>query len=245
MTALLSNSSGHLQVFLPSFVWPCLVDGWMFLVGEQTSPLLTCFWAVSRKGPHEPFLWYPSPLLLLLLSNTVNLSCSFGFLGIHLWTSGCITPEQTPCRVLKFLHLSRTGNTILSIHLGLSSTDLQNFCPKVMCPWCSLVIVLVLQFLWQQVRVWWLKGRGSQGIKTSGFSGVFFFLNVDKSAFLSLKISAWIPLMPVVTHDLYNRTEITSQEKNSTSDSSQASLGFLRRQSFLIMVYVTEIIIKP
>jgi len=43
--------------------------------------------------------------------------------------------------------------------------------------------------------------------------------------------------MPVVTHDLYSSTKITSHRKNSTGNSSQAFLGFLS-QSFLIMVYI-------
>lgn len=33
--------------------------------------------------------------------------------------------------------------------------------------------------------------------------------------------------------------KVTSHEKNSTGDSSQASLGFLRSRCLLIVVYVT------
>lgn len=52
------------------------------------------------------------------------------------------------------------------------------------------VIVLVLWFFYQQPRLWSLKGKISQDSKTSGFScGVWiFFLDVDKSAFLSFPL---------------------------------------------------------
>ena len=162
----------------------------MVLVGEKASPLvLTYFWPIFQEGTDGPFLTiflqYFSLLLLLLVSAAVNASCGAGFSWLHLWTSGCIAPEETPHRALKFSHLSRTGSTILSTRPGLSSTVLLNFSPEVTCPWFSLVIVLVFQSLCQQLGVWWLEGR-SQDIKTSGFSGMGFFLNVDKSAFLSL-----------------------------------------------------------
>lgn len=189
------------------------------------------------------FPWYFSLLQLVLVSAPVNTGCSAGFSQLHPWTSRCIAPEQKCHRAPKFSHLSGTGGTILSTHPGLSSTVLLNFSSEVTCPWFSLVIVLVLWSLCQQLGVWWLKGRRSQDIKTSGFSGVGFFPECCQICFplssLRSVISAWMPCMPVVTHDLYSRMKITSHEKNSTGGSSQASLGFLRTQSFLIMVYVT------
>lgn len=48
-----------------------------------------------------------------------------------------------------------------------------------------------------------------------------------------------MPCVPIVTHDLYSSMKVTSHEKNSTGDSSQASLGFLRSRCLLIVVYVT------
>lgn len=150
----------------------------------------------------------------------------------HGFTSGCyVVPEQTPRRAPKFLHLRRISSTILSTCPGLSSTVLLNFSPEVTCPWFSLVIVLYIRSLCQHLGVWWLKGKRSQDIKTSGFSGVGFSYECWQICFplssLRLVISAWMPCMPVVPHDIYSRMKIISHEKNSTGHSSQDSLGFL------------------
>lgn len=148
--------------FLPLLDSACFVAGWFWLVNRLVLLFLPIFGPFSRKE-HMDLSSQSScgtfPRCCYSYRLAVNASCGAGFSRLHVWTSSCIAPEQTPRGALKFSHLSRMGSTILSTRPGLSSTVLLNFSCQVTCPWFSLVIVLVLRSLYQQLGVWWLKGR--------------------------------------------------------------------------------------